>query len=95
MTLTKEHIRLSIESQLIISKFESSRLIDFVMEIIKTTLANGEDVLISGFGKFSVREKGARQGRNPKTGKGLTLEPRRVVTFKCSAVLRDKINSKR
>jgi integration host factor subunit alpha len=94
MTLTKEHIRQSIENRLVISRFESSRLVDSVMEIIKTTLRNGEEVLIGRFGKLSIREKGARQDRNPGTGEGLTLASRRVVTFKCSPVLRDKINGK-
>jgi integration host factor subunit alpha len=94
MTLTKEHIRQSIENHLITSRFESSRLIASVMEIIKRTLESGEDVLISGFGKFSVRGKAARRGRNPETGKDLALEPRRVVSFKCSGRLKDKINGK-
>jgi integration host factor subunit alpha len=94
MTLTKENIRQSIENQLVISRFESSRLIESLLEIIKTTLANCEDVMVSGFGKFMVRQKGSRRGRNPQTGQDLTLEPRRVITFKCSAVLRDKINGK-
>jgi integration host factor subunit alpha len=92
MTLTKEHIRQSIEDKLSLSRFESSHLIESIVEIIKTTLTSGEDVLISGFGKFTVKEKGARQGRNPQTTQELTLEARRVVMFRCSAVLRDKIN---
>jgi len=65
-----------------------------LLEIIKNTLENGQDVLISGFGKFCVKEKNSRRGRNPQTGKDLTLEARRVVTFKCSSALKDKINSK-
>jgi integration host factor subunit alpha len=93
MTLTKEHIRQSMEDKLFFSRFESSRLIDSIMEIIKRTLESGEDVLISGFGKFAVRGKLARRGRNPKTGQDLALEPRKVVSFKCSRRLRDKINS--
>jgi integration host factor subunit alpha len=94
MTLTKEHLRQSIEDKVGISSFESSRLIDSILEIIKATLESGEDVLISGFGKFVVRKKGARQGRNPQTGQTLTLEPRRVLAFKCSPKLKDKINRK-
>jgi len=58
----------------------------------KDTLVNGEDVLISGFGKFCVKDKKRRRGRNPATGEDLTLESRRVVTFRCSPVLRDKVN---
>jgi integration host factor subunit alpha len=94
MTRTKEHIRGSIQNHLGISKFESSRIVESVLETVKAALSNGEDVLISGFGKFTVRGKAARRGRNPKSGEDLTLEPRRVVTFKCSTVLRDKINGK-
>ena len=63
-----------------------------LLEIIKSTLEQKEDVLISGFGKFSIKEKDERKGRNPITGNELMLEPRRVVTFKCSHKLREKIN---
>ena len=62
------------------------------MEIIKKTLESGEDVLISGFGKFEVREKDERKGRNPATGDDLTLRARRVIKFRCSGALRKKLN---
>ena len=62
------------------------------IEIIKSTLASGEDVLISNFGKFCVKEKKERRGRNPATGDDLMLAPRKVVTFRCSGKLRDRIN---
>ena len=62
------------------------------LRIIKQTLESRQDLLISGFGKFSVREKGRRRGRNPATGDELMLSPRQVVTFKCSGKLRDQIN---
>jgi integration host factor subunit alpha len=65
-----------------------------LLEIIKSTLESGEDILISGFGKFCVNEKNARKGRNPATGADMMLKPRRVVTFRCSASLRKKINHK-
>ena len=94
MTLTKDQLISSIGNRLGISKFESSRLAESVLETVKTSLSNGEDVLISGFGTFNVRNKTARRGRNPQTGEALTLEPRRVVTFKCSSVMRDRINGK-
>jgi integration host factor subunit alpha len=94
VTLTKEHVINSIQSRLDLSKSESSHLVESVLEIIKTTLVNGEDVLISVFGKFIVKGKAARRGRNPQTGEDLTLGPRRVITFKCSTLLRDKINGK-
>jgi integration host factor subunit alpha len=64
------------------------------IELIKGKLEKGEDVLISGFGKFCVMEKGERRGRNPATGQDLMLAPRRVVTFKCSGKLRERINNR-
>ncbi len=59
---------------------------------MKSTLASGDDVLISGFGKFCVKAKQERKGRNPATGGDMMLAPRKVVTFKCSGILRDRIN---
>jgi integration host factor subunit alpha len=94
MTLTKDHLIESIRNRLSISKFESSRIVESVLETMKTSLSNGEDVLISGFGKFIVKEKAARRGRNPATGKDLALDRRRVITFKCSARMRERINGK-
>ncbi|SPF36960.1 hypothetical protein SBDP1_1580010 [Syntrophobacter sp. SbD1] len=67
-------------------------LIDTLFDLMKQSLQNGEDVLISRFGKFSVKEKQAYNGMNPLTGKAMTLAPRKVVTFKCSAVLRAAMN---
>jgi integration host factor subunit alpha len=63
-----------------------------LIEIIKSNLASGEDVLVSGFGKFCVNEKKERKGRNPATGDSMMLRPRKVVTFKSSGKLRRKIN---
>ena len=94
MTLTKDQLIGSIGNRLGISKFESSRIIEFVMETIKSSLSDGEDVLISGFGKFIVRKKDARRGRNPATGEDLPLDARTVITFRCSSVMRDRINRK-
>lgn len=71
---------------------ESSRIVGTLLEAIKMTLENGEDVMISGFGKFYVKDKRERRGRNPYTGYNLLLGERRVVTFKRSSVMRDKIN---
>ena len=71
---------------------KSVEIIEILLELIKTKLATGEDVLISGFGKFCVKEKRERRGRNPATGEAMMLEARKVVTFKCSGQLRDKIN---
>ena len=94
MTLTKNHLVSSIGNRLGISKFESSRIVESVLETVKSSLSNGEDVLISGFGKFIVRKKEARRGRNPQTGQDLTLDPRTVITFKCSGVMRERVNGK-
>jgi len=71
---------------------KSAEIVETLIDLIKTKLAGGEDVLISGFGKFCVKEKRERRGRNPATGEDMMLEARRVVTFKCSGQLRDKIN---
>jgi integration host factor subunit alpha len=94
MTLAKANLIESIYDQVGLSKTKSTQVIESALEIIKKTLENGEDVLISGFGKFSVKDKRGRRGRNPHTGEDLMLDARRVVTFKCSGVLRDKINGK-
>jgi integration host factor subunit alpha len=69
----------------------SVEIIEILLELIKAKLAAGEDVLISGFGKFCVKKKRERRGRNPATGEDMILAARRVLTFKCSGQLRDKI----
>jgi integration host factor subunit alpha len=92
MTLTKAHIINAIANQIGFPKNHSSEIVETLLEIIKRILESGEDVLISGFGKFCVKDKRERKGRNPATGKDMTLAPRQVVTFKCSGKLRDKIN---
>jgi len=92
MTLTKADIVDTIYNQLDLPKARSTQVVDSLLEIIKKTLENGEDVLISGFGKFCVKEKRKRIGRNPQTRKNLMLGERRVVRFKCSGVLREKVN---
>ena len=95
MTLTKAHIAKTIHDRLDFTNDRSAQLVDSLLEIIKQTLENGEDVLITGFGKFWVREKRERRGRNPHTGEDLMLAPRKVIVFISSGVLRDKINGKR
>ena len=92
MTLTKASIIEEIQYQLRMSKKDTTDLVEILLEIMKETLADGEDLLISGFGKFCVKEKKQRRGRNPATGDDMLLAPRQVVTFKCSGKLRDKIN---
>jgi len=91
MALTKNEIVTSV-NELGFSKKKSVEVIETLLEIIKGTLEKGEDVLISGFGKFCVKQKNQRRGRNPATGDDLILKKRKVVTFKCSGKLRDKIN---
>jgi integration host factor subunit alpha len=93
MTLTKAQIVDIIHEDLPFPKNKSTEVVEGLIEIIKRTLENDEDVLISGFGKFCVKKKRERRGRNPATGSDLLLSQRKVVTFKCSGKLRDKINS--
>ncbi len=94
MTLTKANVVDVIHSELGFPKNKSAELIEILLEQIKNTLENGEDVLISGFGKFCVKNKKERRGRNPATGDDMMLSQRRVVTFRCSHLLREKINGK-
>ena len=91
MALTKNEIVTAVH-ELGFTKKKSVDIVESLLEIIKNTLERGEDVLISGFGKFCVKEKKQRRGRNPATGNDLILRERRVVTFKCSGKLRKKIN---
>ena len=92
MALTKDHLVNSLYNNLDIPKSKSASIIETLLQKIKETLEKNEDVLISGFGKFCVKAKKDRRGRNPATGEDLTLEARRVVVFKCSGVLRDMVN---
>jgi integration host factor subunit alpha len=92
MTLTKAMIIDVIHNQLGYPKNKSAELLEILLEIVKGTLEKGEDVLISGFGKFCVKDKQERRGRNPATGDDMLLDQRRVVTFRCSHLLRSKIN---
>ena len=91
MALTKNDIVTSVH-ELGFTKKKSVEIIETLLEIMKSTLEKGEDVLVSGFGKFCVKQKKQRRGRNPATGADLILKERKVVTFKCSGKLRDKIN---
>ena len=91
MALTKSDIVASIHD-LGLTKKKSVEVIESLLEIIKRSLESSEDVLISGFGKFCVKDKAKRRGRNPATGEDLMLRGRKVVTFKCSGKLRHKID---
>ena len=92
MALTKDDIIEAVAREIYFQKNQSTKIVETLLELTKKTLKSGDDVLVSGFGKFRVREKKARRGRNPATGESMILDPRRVVTFHCSGKLRRKIN---
>lgn len=94
MTLTKTNITETIEQELNLLRPDAYNIVEEFLEITKETIESGEDLMISGFGKFCVNEKNARKGRNPATNEEMILPPRRVVTFKCSGKLRDLVNKK-
>ncbi len=94
-TLTKAHIINTVIEQIGFTQKKSFVTVEIVLEIIKSTLESGEDVLISGFGKFCVKKKHERRGRNPATGEDMLLAPKKVVTFQCSGILREKLNRKK
>ena len=93
MTVTKDQIINSMCQDLDIPKKKAAELLESLLELMAKTLESGEDVLISGFGKFCVKRKNARKGRNPATGEDLMLGSRKVITFKCSPILRSKVNA--
>jgi integration host factor subunit alpha len=92
MSLTKIDIIDSIYDEIGIPKKDCVSIVESVFDIIKEELNNGNDVMISGFGKWTVKSKRKRKGRNPKTGEALMIEARRVVTFKPSSVLRGTVS---
>jgi integration host factor subunit alpha len=92
-SLTKADIISTLTNHIGITRKMATDTIETLLELIKKTLESGEDVLISGFGKFCVKQKEERRGRNPATGSDMMLPPRKVVTFNCTGKLRDKINS--
>lgn len=94
MALTKKDIVDQVQGQLGFPKNQSVDITESLLELIKSSLEAGEDVLISGFGKFCVKKKAERKGRNPATGEDAILPARRVVTFKCSGKLREQVNGK-
>lgn len=92
MSLTKSELAQLLHQHLGLHKSQAAEMLEDFIAIIKSTLESGEEVKIAGFGKFEVKRKRARKGRNPHTGESLTIDGRRVVTFKPSIILRDKIN---
>jgi integration host factor subunit alpha len=93
MAITKDKLTVLLQAQLGMSRQEARQVVEQLFKIMKDTLSQGEDLLISGFGKFSIRRKKARRGRNPQTKERLTISARKVVVFKSSGVLRQRINS--
>ena len=93
-TLTKAHIVEVVAEANGYTRNKSFEIVEILLELIKAVLESGEDVMISGFGRFCVKEKAKRRGRNPATGKDLILAPRKVVTFKWSGKLKEKLNTK-
>ena len=94
MALTKHDIVEQVYNELGFPKNKSVEIVESLLELMKSTLESGDDLLVSGFGKFCVNDKKERKGRNPATGEDLMLKPRRIVTFKYSGTLRDKVNGK-
>ncbi len=94
MTLTKADLVQKVYQEHNLTKAQASDAVETFLKIAKNCLENGEDLLVSGFGKFNVKEKKARRGRNPQTGEELILSARKVVTFKPSGILRERINGK-
>jgi len=92
MALTKDKLVIRLQTQLGLTKPESRQMVERLFGLMKDTLTNREDLLVSGFGKFCVRQKNARRGRNPQTKESLILPARKVLVFKASGVLRNRIN---
>ena len=91
-TLTRSDLSEAVYREVGLSRTESADLVESILTHLSDALVAGETVKISSFGTFSVREKGARMGRNPKTGEEVPIEPRRVLVFRPSHILKDKIN---
>ncbi len=92
MTVTRADLTEAVYQEVGLSRNESAQLVESVLEEIASTLSRGESVKVSSFGTFSVREKAERIGRNPKTGQEVPISPRRVLVFRASHVLKDRIN---
>ena len=92
MTLTKSQLIDAIAEQNGYTRTKSTETIETILDLIESTLSSGDDVLISGFGKFCVKEKRERKGRNPATSEDMMMAPRKVVIFRCSGILRERVN---
>lgn len=92
-TITRAHLSEAVYQEVGLSRNESADLVESVLQHISDSLANGDTVKLSSFGSFSVRQKGGRMGRNPKTGEEVPIKPRRVLVFRPSHVLKEHINA--
>ncbi|MCF8469833.1 MAG: integration host factor subunit alpha [Parvibaculum sp.] len=92
-TVTRAHLSEAVYQEVGLSRNESAELVELVLAEISNCLANGDTVKLSSFGSFSVRKKGGRMGRNPKTGEEVPIKPRQVLVFRPSHVLKERINS--
>lgn len=92
-TLTRSDLSEAVYREIGLSRNESSELVETILERIAKALVDGESVKISSFGTFAVREKGARMGRNPKTGEEVPIEPRRVLVFRPSHILKERVDA--
>lgn len=90
--MTKADIARIVHERVGLTKKESAQIVESVLDVVRDALEQGENVKLSGFGHFMVRQKHARRGRNPKTGTDITIAPRSVVTFRASPLLKDKLN---
>jgi len=91
-TVTRADLSEAVHNEIGLSRSESAQLVETVLDEISAALVGGEDVKLSSFGSFIVRQKNGRIGRNPKTGEEVPIDPRRVLTFRASHVLKEKIN---
>ena len=92
-TLTRSDLSEAVYREIGLSRNESSELVETILDRIASALVDGETVKISSFGTFAVREKGARMGRNPKTGEEVPIEPRRVLVFRPSHILKERVDA--
>ncbi|MDX2027803.1 MAG: integration host factor subunit alpha [Alphaproteobacteria bacterium] len=91
-TVTRAQLAEAVYQEVGLSRNDSAQLVDVILEVISQALINGDMVKLSSFGSFQKRSKGARVGRNPKTGEEVPIKPRNVLVFRASHVLKDKIN---
>ncbi len=92
-TLTRADLAEAVVEKVGLPRNESQELVELVLREISTTLSSGEPVKLSSFGSFGIREKGERVGRNPKTGEEVPITPRRVLVFRPSNIMKDRINA--